>query len=717
MHVLIKRKLEGPSIPELGQPTSATFDSVTVPVARPSTGPAALASYELQRSLDGTTWSTIATGPTIFGNPAAQYVDGGRTALTTYHYRARATDVAGRVSDFCAPVSGETLAGPNSGVVNVSPRITGTNAVTVNVTVNPPAGTTVIAYAVRRSTDGASWSTLSSTPTNWFDDLLAPYPFPTAAATRTVNRNLPATGTNYHSISAAVAAITSGIGEVIAVSSGIYNETVRVAKDNFTIRAADRNNPPIIDGAGLTGHAWDGSTMGIVSMVALQGSDIWWDSIHVRNSPAHLMMIGECRNNGFFTGPLDTRYRNIRILRSEFYDSGGSQGFVAQNVVDAVFAGNKCYRWGASIYSNFSIQYASAVGAAPNWKVGSCWGFKALANEFCQGSAEWITFGLYNDTATNNVVCYDVEFVGNRVWDGFSNLAYLNNIRRGTFDRNLWYKTNDYTFWDERNASGGNPKKGFEIGNEMNNEELLIGPANFGYQPDGISGCRDLVIRNNVFTGCVTPFLGTGYTGNTNERIFIENNTFFSLQTGNAWYGDNEAAALAFRFDTSKRERISDITFRNNLIDVGSALQAVRPWQGVTGSNAFRSNLWSHLPIGEVRGAADIVSAATGLTNRAYIRTVSAPLERPAYDTTAFCITSNSPALNSGEAIAEVTRDFFGQLRPGNSGRLDRGAHSLSKPASATYADTPSTAQPQYYQAVVTFSDGTVAQSSAVRAQ
>lgn len=110
MFVLIKRKLEGPSIPELGQPTSVTFDSVTVPVARPSTGPAALASYELQRSLDGTAWSTIATGPSIFGNPAAQYVDGGRTALTTYHYRARATDVAGRVSDFCAPVSVTTVA-------------------------------------------------------------------------------------------------------------------------------------------------------------------------------------------------------------------------------------------------------------------------------------------------------------------------------------------------------------------------------------------------------------------------------------------------------------------------------------------------------------------------------------------------------------------------------------------------------------------------------
>lgn len=118
MFVLIKRKLEGPSIPELGQPTSVTFDSVTLPVVRPSTGPAALASYELQRSLDGTTWSAIATGPSIFGNPAAQYVDGGRAALTTYYYRARATDVAGRVSDYCAPVSGTTVGNAMPAVMN-----------------------------------------------------------------------------------------------------------------------------------------------------------------------------------------------------------------------------------------------------------------------------------------------------------------------------------------------------------------------------------------------------------------------------------------------------------------------------------------------------------------------------------------------------------------------------------------------------------------------
>ena len=142
----------------------------------------------------------------------------------------------------------------------------------------------------------------------------------------------------------------------------------------------------------------------------------------------------------------------------------------------------------------------------------------------------------------------------------------------------------------------------------------------------------------------------------------------------------------------------------------------------MTGTNAWRSNLWSHLPRGEVRGPQDIVTANTGLTNRAYIRTVSRPLvsdgigERPAYDTSAFRIASNSPALDSGEAASGVVRDFFGQLRPTHTGRLDRGAHSLSKPNVATYVDTPSTIGTVQYRVDVTFSDGTGAQSAVAQA-
>jgi hypothetical protein len=123
VQILIKRKVDGPSVPELGTPTSVTFESITVPLNRASTGPAALAQYELQRSLDGSTWTTIATGPSIFGNPPVQFVDGGRIALTTYYYRARALDVAGRASGYSATVSATTAATIAPSTALVFPRV------------------------------------------------------------------------------------------------------------------------------------------------------------------------------------------------------------------------------------------------------------------------------------------------------------------------------------------------------------------------------------------------------------------------------------------------------------------------------------------------------------------------------------------------------------------------------------------------------------------
>lgn len=110
-YILIKRKVDGPSVPELGTPTAVTFDSVTVPLARPSTGPNAIASYVIERATSvAGPWTIAAEGPAIFGNPPAQFVDGGRLALTEYFYRARATDTAGRVSAYCAIVSAITAA-------------------------------------------------------------------------------------------------------------------------------------------------------------------------------------------------------------------------------------------------------------------------------------------------------------------------------------------------------------------------------------------------------------------------------------------------------------------------------------------------------------------------------------------------------------------------------------------------------------------------------
>ena len=115
MQILIKRRVDGPSVPELGTPTSVTFDSVTVPLNRASTGPNALASYTIERATSAAgPWTVAATGLGIFGNPPTQYVDGGRTAVTTYYYRATAVDSVGRDSGYCATVSVTTAEIPKA---------------------------------------------------------------------------------------------------------------------------------------------------------------------------------------------------------------------------------------------------------------------------------------------------------------------------------------------------------------------------------------------------------------------------------------------------------------------------------------------------------------------------------------------------------------------------------------------------------------------------
>ena len=115
MQILIKRRVDGPSVPELGTPTSATFDSITVPLNRASTGPNAISAYTIERATSAAgPWTVAATGLGIFGNPPTQYVDGGRTAVTTYYYRAKAVDSVGRDSGYCATVSVTTAAIPNA---------------------------------------------------------------------------------------------------------------------------------------------------------------------------------------------------------------------------------------------------------------------------------------------------------------------------------------------------------------------------------------------------------------------------------------------------------------------------------------------------------------------------------------------------------------------------------------------------------------------------
>ncbi len=288
-YVLVKRKIDGPSVPELGMPTAVTFDSVRVPLVRPSTGPNALAAYQLERvSAAGGPWVVIAYGADIFGNPPAQYVDGGRQANTQYYYRCRAIDVAGRVSAYCAVVVVTTPSGAAS-------EVPAFNTTTPNKVVNPaltPNGTTV-----------------------------------------------------FRTIQAAVDTIT--LNDVIGVAPGTYNETVLVTRSGTAaapvyIQALDPNNKPVIDGQMTLPVGWNesGFKAGSSNLVSIAASHIVWDSIDVVNSRIQGMNVGPANNNGYFLQQweIGTWFENVKVLRSRI-EKCNNRGFQPLNTDGMTFGG------------------------------------------------------------------------------------------------------------------------------------------------------------------------------------------------------------------------------------------------------------------------------------------------------------------------------------------------------------------------------------------
>lgn len=99
MRVIVKRIIVGPDAPELGTVVVVSASALTVPLARPSTGPTQIDYYELDRLTSGSdTWVSVASGLSIFG--ASGYPDTGLAESTTYTYRCRAIDTTGRASPY-----------------------------------------------------------------------------------------------------------------------------------------------------------------------------------------------------------------------------------------------------------------------------------------------------------------------------------------------------------------------------------------------------------------------------------------------------------------------------------------------------------------------------------------------------------------------------------------------------------------------------------------
>lgn len=600
-YVLVKRKIDGPSVPELGMPTAVTFDSVRVPLVRPSTGPNALAAYQLERvSAAGGPWVVIAYGADIFGNPPAQYVDGGRQANTQYYYRCRAIDVAGRVSAYCAVVVVTTPSGAAS-------EVPAFNTTTPNKVVNPaltPNGTTV-----------------------------------------------------FRTIQAAVDTIT--LNDVIGVAPGTYNETVLVTRSGTAaapvyIQALDPNNKPVIDGQMTLPVGWNesGFKAGSSNLVSIAASHIVWDSIDVVNSRIQGMNVGPANNNGYFLQQweIGTWFENVKVLRSRI-EKCNNRGIQTLNTDGVVFGGG-------TIRETCRVSdalWSSTTQNPENWTAAfqACGkNVQILESTIAQALGEGIHAGQHISYGAGAFVqCENLTVRNCRVFDTWSAAIYVTATNGGTIERNVVYQTGDTRFWRGRSAGALYPTYCIHFASEAGRgPEYNPAPWSTGY-----IGSVNVTVRNNIVSGGLRLIAFTAEPGQLYQNITIEHNTLFGAQ--GATYPAGSGALC------NGMTNLTNLTLRNNLIfDASGRVTASDPgFNAVLGTFTKANNLWSHAPAALLQGTGDVVNVAAGLTNAAYAPTGAWP-SISSYDTSAARLQSSSPAVRAG-AVSAVVADFFGSPR------------------------------------------------------
>jgi len=607
MQIIIKRRVDGPSTPELGQPTSVTFSSVTVPLNRPSTGPAPISSYTIQRSLNGTTWTTAATGALIFGNPPVAFVDGGRLALTTYFYRALAEDTGGRVSDYCA---------------------------TVSVTTREGAGT-------------------SELP---------------AFNTQTPTIRVSASGTlgGLSAFTTLQAAFNvANPGDVIAIGPGTYAQRAVMTRSGTAaspiyVRPWDYNSRPTFDGqySSSVVPGWNAPfDAGRTQLLSVMANHVTVDGLNFIRSPQGGILVGDAANNGNFTFAISTFYSGNKIIRCSVI--GSETAFRTINVDGLQVLGCTFLDCQRSFYRADGFPEDN-----PTWgSAMSLMGKNILLaeNTVGQSSGEGIHLGIHIKFGDDNAFtqCENVTLRNNRIFDCWSAPLYISNVDGGVIERNVIYMTNDTRYWQY--AANGYPRFAIDISSESGDPSVGGWPP-----PNGFIGARDLIIRNNIITGALTPLLFNDWPLQATTRVKVLNNTIYRSVGGTFAAG----ASVIQNAESS----LTDITFKNNLVYDAIPAQMCRQWLTPGGTWSRGANLFSTAPPSALSGAGDVITASPGILNPAYTPggTYPAVVE---FDTNNIRLQSGSPALSAGEALADVTNDFFGNPRPTGGAAYDIGAH------------------------------------------
>jgi hypothetical protein len=168
--------------------------------------------YQIERSLDGSNFSTIATT----GGGATSFTDRNVSPNTYYWYRVHAFNGAGQ----SLPVVIETLTAPPAAPTNLQGGVTASTQVTLTWKDNSVNET---AFAIERSTDGVNFTLINWAPTN---------------ATSFTDSGLTAGATYYYRVKATGTLADSGYTNVVAITVG--TPVTPAAPSNLTASATGR---------------------------------------------------------------------------------------------------------------------------------------------------------------------------------------------------------------------------------------------------------------------------------------------------------------------------------------------------------------------------------------------------------------------------------------------------------------------------------------------
>jgi hypothetical protein len=417
-------------------------------------------------------------------------------------------------------------------------------------------------------------------------------------------------------------------GQIVCVRAGTYHERIDIngTHAGLTLMAYPGERP-IIDGQGTLPDVNPNFYPGLVHIT---GSNVTVDGFEVRNSSKRGLVVYQPSNS---TVRLENvTVRNMIVTGS--IDSGiiisGYNGIKPRNIV---IANNVVY--------NNLLKYLSGEIS------GAGMAFVDTENSVGRGNRVFNNYGegLTLDRWTNGVTLED-----NIVYDNKHANLYLNNTVNPRVQRNLVFCTDDRNFWVGE-GSEARAGVGLQVRDEIFNTSI----------PVTISSGQ--IIINNIVVGCALNFgVASHMAGGGLNNAVVANNSFINARGETGERVSNVQFEGGAAFNNSQ--------FVNNLIlqQTPGVMVSFLVWLGNSDMSTFTlaNNLYSSTPA---------FSWPTNETGRLIadplITNPVSPVKGSIPDANSYRIPPNSPAVNAGKPVGQVTQDFFQQARVG---ALDIGA-------------------------------------------